>query len=526
MASTKPTHNDGNLPFTALKLLAPPVRLMSAALWKVMKQRDVKLYGVVEEFVTSACETVPGLLTLRHQSKLALGLRGRLILELCSEQADANTIKSHLQRIRFPLMPSTSSAATVKTDVKITKTVESFHMLVNTLLTDQVAKEQFFMEDFPQEYGPLFDQELEKLLWEFLIRLDQLVPVPTLAQTVSWLSEAPAVLEECAQAATQPQLLKILLQHQTCLGHLEAAASLPPNMGDSILASLSLPLSGKVPSNPQARPVKSSGDVSDAAQTPDKTPFINPVIGLISNKDVPALSSAGHQNWKGDTDGRPKFTSIKPMLPKSKCDCAEDGDRIASRRSGGRASRRSGGVKRKHAGKGESASDDEEASGSFRDPSTCPIVASCLNHQPRVVIQKLPISKPVGQAGMSFYWHRHVSPAQTSSLKALRGHQSQTSTPADVLSLDNKENHPMVASVDATSSPQQCNGEALAPPGDADDYVADSEDEATKNFKGRLFMKRYCKTKHGTYFPTLREFWKPGMAQRNLSLPLCSKRRR
>lgn len=51
---------------------------MSAALWKVLKQKDVMQYGVLEEFVTSACETVPGLLTLRHQSKLALGLRGRV----------------------------------------------------------------------------------------------------------------------------------------------------------------------------------------------------------------------------------------------------------------------------------------------------------------------------------------------------------------------------------------------------------------------------------------------------------------
>lgn len=32
------------------------------------------------------------------------------------------------------------------------------------------------------DYGPTFDQELEKLLWEFLIRLDQLLPVPNLAQ--------------------------------------------------------------------------------------------------------------------------------------------------------------------------------------------------------------------------------------------------------------------------------------------------------------------------------------------------------
>lgn len=71
---------EASLPFAALQLLAPPVRLVSAALWKVIKQRDVMQYGVVEEFVTSACETVPGLLTLRHQGKLALGLRGRVSL--------------------------------------------------------------------------------------------------------------------------------------------------------------------------------------------------------------------------------------------------------------------------------------------------------------------------------------------------------------------------------------------------------------------------------------------------------------
>lgn len=73
-------NTEASLPFDALRLLAPPVRLVSAALWKVMKQRDVSHYGVLEEFVTSACETVPGLLTVRHQGKLALGLRGRVSL--------------------------------------------------------------------------------------------------------------------------------------------------------------------------------------------------------------------------------------------------------------------------------------------------------------------------------------------------------------------------------------------------------------------------------------------------------------
>uniref|UniRef100_A0AAQ5Z0C6 TERF1-interacting nuclear factor 2 N-terminal domain-containing protein n=1 Tax=Amphiprion ocellaris TaxID=80972 RepID=A0AAQ5Z0C6_AMPOC len=204
--------NEVDLPFSALQVLAPPVRLVSAALWKVLKQRDVMQYGVVEEFVTSACETVPGLLTMRHQGKLALGLRARLILELCTTQPDVEVIKTHLERIRVP-----------RKDVKIMRTVEHFHSFVHTLLSDPAKREQYFKKEFLEDYGPKFDKELEKLLWEFLIRLDQLLPVPNLAQTVSWLSNTPPVLEECARAATQPQLLKILLQHQTCLGHLESA---------------------------------------------------------------------------------------------------------------------------------------------------------------------------------------------------------------------------------------------------------------------------------------------------------------
>ncbi|TMS02184.1 hypothetical protein E3U43_007724 [Larimichthys crocea] len=39
MATGKPKDSaDASLPFAALQLLAPPVRLVSAALWTVMKQ--------------------------------------------------------------------------------------------------------------------------------------------------------------------------------------------------------------------------------------------------------------------------------------------------------------------------------------------------------------------------------------------------------------------------------------------------------------------------------------------------------
>ncbi|KAK1889649.1 TERF1-interacting nuclear factor 2 [Dissostichus eleginoides] len=450
MTARKTKENDASLPFAALQLLAPPVRLVSAALWKVMEQRDVMHYGVVEEFVTSACETVPGLLTVRHQGKLALGLRARLIMELCSTQPDKKEIMSHLERIRAPAALSTSSA-TKKRDLKIMNTVEGFQSLVHSLLTDTTRRKHFFKEEFPVDYGPKFDQELEKLLWEFLIRLDQFFPVPNLAQTVSWLSETPSVLEACAQAASQPQLLQTLLQHQTCLGHLETAASLPPNMGDSILSSLYLPPSGKVPSDPPTGATNSFYQ-SYNTQTRDKTPFIKPVIGLISNEDL----------------------GVK-KLPE--------------------------------------------------DPSLCSLFVSCLRRQPKVILHKLSVTRAspnrTKSSSVKQQNQRRKSPVQTPTRKLNQTQKPGSERPG----LDDKENHPVLPGVIGSPSQQRTNSGTSARPGDTEDYVADSEDEATKNFKVRLFTKRYYKTKHGTYVPTLREYWKPGMARRDLSSAVGKNRR-
>ncbi|XP_019951131.2 TERF1-interacting nuclear factor 2 [Paralichthys olivaceus] len=571
MATRKPKDTDVSLPFAALQLLAPPVRLVSAAFWKVLKQRDVMQYGVVEEFVTSACDTVPGLLTVRHQGKLTLGLRGRLILELLRTQPDVKVIEAHMKRIRAPAAPSPSLSAAVRKDVKIARTVESFHSFVHVMLTDPAEREQFFKEEFPVDYGPKFDEELEKLLWEFLIRLDQLLPVPNLAQTVSWLSDAPPVLEECARSATQPQLLNILLQHQTCLGHLEPAASLPPNMGDSILDSLSLPPSGRVTSN-QGGAKTSAGDQSRR----EKTPFITPVIGLISNEDVPVMASASRRAFRGDkpatskdaTKDSLKFTVVKERQKPN--DGVKEGEEQLE--GEGDVSKRSRGMKRKQPDNRQSEIDEEEeedvagmtksgkrkiysvrqggsdqrtseseeeqlsraalASGVQKlhlpdDPSLCSLFECCLRKQPRIIIDKLPVasaSARTGGGGRSFYKEENQRRKLPVKAPMHKSTSNQLEKPdSDSAGSDDKENHPLSSSVSG-SPRRRTYTETPAAAGGSEDYVADSEDEATKNFKGRLFIKRYYKTKHGTYVPTLREYWKPGVARRDL-LSAGSKRR-
>ncbi|XP_031706587.1 TERF1-interacting nuclear factor 2 [Anarrhichthys ocellatus] len=574
MATRKHKENDVSLPFAALQLLAPPVRLVSAALWKVMKQRDVMQYGVVEEVVTSACETVPGLLTVRHQGKLALGLRGRLILELCCTQPDEKVIMPHLQRMCAPAALSSSSALAMRRDVKILRTVENFHSLVHTLLKNPTDRELFFKEEFPVDYGPKYDQELEKLLWEFLIRLDQLLPVPSLAQTVAWLSNAPAVLEECARAATQPQLLKILLQHQTCLGHLEVAASLPPNMGDSILSSLSLPPSGRIPSNPPTGAQTSGVDQSHGTQTRDKTAFITPVIRLISNEDVPVMirtKKATNEHFHPKENL--KYTAVKERHKPKDGEEQVEGERTALKRSSGmkrkqpdevqgesdeeeevfgpsssgknRISRslrngasmlkRDEGDQKTNESEGDGAVGNEECNGAAletcmtqlgiktlhlpEDPFLCSIFVSCLRSQPRVIVEKMtPASANGAAGGGNSSGTKRETPRRKSPVKAEAQIHSQPLKPdSDDPGLDDKENLPVLPSISSSPSLLRRNTVMSGLPGDADDYVADSEDEVTKNFKVRLFMKRYCKTKHGTYVPTLREYWKPGMTRRNLT---------
>ncbi|XP_045081499.1 uncharacterized protein LOC121572621 isoform X1 [Coregonus clupeaformis] len=593
MATKKSTEMDVSLPLSSLRLLAPPLRLVSAAMWKVIKERDVMHYGTLEEFVTSTCETIPGLLTSRHQAKLALGLRARLILELCHgpDPPDPAVILPQLDRIRAP----TPSSA-LKKDVKIETAVTNLHGLVEALLRDPTERALFYKVEFPSEYGPQFDQELEKLLWEFLLRLNQLLPVPNLAQTVSWLTTAPPVLEECAQAASQPQLLKTLLQHQICLGHLDSAASLPPCMGDSILSSLSLPPSGRSQQSEQSgyKPAfvatpspRTLTPLTNHRQTQNRSLPITPVIGGICNEDLPVMASANKRartckeevtiqsdsrevEEEAESTARSKYTEVESREEESDEEVkvmrrGRKRRRSARDRESKRVLRRGRGEELVRDGESEeedtTSGIDEETEGDLlrdclvqlgiaglkfpEDQRLCSYITSCLRNQPRVLIPRLtstditaPVRSqpptpsrsngtPTAGAGRS-PWGQNNRPRITArripSTRQRKLNDSSLTLDVELPASADKENcvFPSVSSPSIVPLPQMRRStEMLTSPvtSDTDDIIGDSEDEATKNFKGRLFMKRYYRTKHDTYVPTLREFWKPGLARRNLLSP-------
>ncbi|XP_071391554.1 zinc finger protein 91-like [Centroberyx affinis] len=226
------------LPLSALRLLVSPVQLLSAAVWKITQNGDVMDFRKLEEFVTSVTETVPELLSFKLKTQLIMGLRAKLVLEMCrtEQMMDHQTIQTHLDRIRVTSLPPREPESC---EAELEASVSNFLALVQTLLADPVKREHFFQEVFPVEYGPKYDSALRELMWEFLSRLAQLLPVPDLKQTACWLSAAPAVLEECVKSSYHTKQWDILLKHHQNLGHLSTNGTQSTSIGDHIFSSLS-----------------------------------------------------------------------------------------------------------------------------------------------------------------------------------------------------------------------------------------------------------------------------------------------
>ncbi|XP_051248983.1 zinc finger protein 502 isoform X2 [Dicentrarchus labrax] len=233
--------NDPSLCVSSLRLLVPPLQLLSAAMWQLAKQKDVMNYERLQEFVFMVTEAVPGLINHRQRAQLILGLRARLILELCKGSArgsvDPQAIQSHLDRLPI------TSANTDYRDAEVKTTESTFIALVQSLLKDPVERAYFFQEVFPVEYGSQYDAALHVLLWELISKLEKLLPVPDLKQTAAWLGSAPSVLEECVRSS--PEELSLIFEHYKSSGLLKMPYGPSSTIGSCIMSALSIPPSQK-----------------------------------------------------------------------------------------------------------------------------------------------------------------------------------------------------------------------------------------------------------------------------------------
>ncbi|KAM4615279.1 uncharacterized protein ACJ7VT_010449 isoform 2-T2 [Polymixia lowei] len=221
----------GRLTFSTLSLLVPTLRLMSAFAWQVVQHRNVMHYGKVEELVRLVTEMIPELLSPREKGQLLLGLRARVVLELCHTDSTANlqVIHLHLEVLQGLTKDSNIDQ---KDAEQLENSKSNFVEMVQTLLKDPGERKTFF-KVFPVHYGHQYEAALQTLVWKFISRLDKLLPIPDVKQTAEWLGTSPSVMEECGQLVLEPDQLKMLLHHH----HQQQRNRLTRDTEDSILST-------------------------------------------------------------------------------------------------------------------------------------------------------------------------------------------------------------------------------------------------------------------------------------------------
>ncbi|XP_031421247.1 zinc finger protein 527-like isoform X2 [Clupea harengus] len=232
-----PQHRSHNVPLSSLRLCVPPLRLLSAFMWQVAEQRRVKYYNRLEEFVSVVLEMVPDLLSAKERAELLLGLRARFILELCRDTPSVklNIMQPHLDRLR---MIAETASIDRSGDPMVDVAVRNFVDLIQIILKSPQEKKRYFQDIYPLHYGAKYDTALQSLVWEFLCRLEELLPVPSFHQAASWFDEDPLHLEDSLQM--EPKKVQNLLQYVKTFGHLDPGSSSSPITPNTILSTMSV----------------------------------------------------------------------------------------------------------------------------------------------------------------------------------------------------------------------------------------------------------------------------------------------
>ncbi|XP_030005672.1 uncharacterized protein LOC115429965 isoform X2 [Sphaeramia orbicularis] len=256
-----------DFPVHYLRLLAPPLQIFSATMWQVVQQGLVDHYGMLEEFVTMVTELVPELMSYSQRAQLILGLRARLVLELCRGEppVDMPTIQPHLDRIKAPVSTGKDPHVTIN---QVEESEVNFVELVHSLQADPSKRKYFFEEVFPVYFGSKYDAALEMLVWEFVSRLEELLPVPDFTQLASLLGDSPSFLEECLQSFFPSDDVKAILEHHRDLGHFEEKDPRLLPMDDCILSSLSLPSVTNPASNTASSPPTTPSEDKEHVEDP------------------------------------------------------------------------------------------------------------------------------------------------------------------------------------------------------------------------------------------------------------------
>ncbi|XP_078400854.1 uncharacterized protein LOC144682266 isoform X2 [Cetorhinus maximus] len=130
---------------------ALPLRITSAALWNSVKRQQTENYERILEFVNIIWQQAAGLVTYRHYLKLCIAFKAK-------SRRDAH--KERQCRLQF-------------------------RKLVVLLIRDEDYREQYLQDELEEEYGSLFMASTQRLFWEFLERLESILPQPRIDQLLA-----------------------------------------------------------------------------------------------------------------------------------------------------------------------------------------------------------------------------------------------------------------------------------------------------------------------------------------------------
>ncbi|KAM9817617.1 uncharacterized protein ACB057_002918 [Neosynchiropus ocellatus] len=265
-----------SLPLSSVRLMVPPLQLVSAAIWQTVQKRMLADYGMLEGFVAVVTNVLPELLTSSERAQLTLGLRARLILELCKHKGivDHGLLQPHLGRIR-------SLAEAFQADSgDVALSGSTFSEFIQQLLSNPSEGKHLFQKVYPEEFFRQCDNALDKLMVVFLSRLEKFLPSFTFQQVAAMCTDVSSVLEDSVVSVSRREDLRTLLQHQRDMQQKPATglpAQLPddadwdvPQSDDSTIATEigtdSHPESHETcPSLPQQDPEKNGTDQVKAA---------------------------------------------------------------------------------------------------------------------------------------------------------------------------------------------------------------------------------------------------------------------
>ncbi|XP_066570042.1 serine-rich adhesin for platelets [Amia ocellicauda] len=210
------------------------LRIVAAGLWSVMKNRAVAHYDRIVDFLDVIHKQIPNLVEFRHYIKICVGLKAKIILDMFSSNQPLLSIMKKLN-VFFPANGFENCTSTRRDRQKLRRCCHQFRRLVLRMIRDDSYRKTYVEEELEDEYGELFTAALEKLLWEYLERLESGLPKTTIEQLLAFkgdtqcLTEGENLLAEllARESHSVPTVLQSLLQCAAMQSSPQEPESLP-----------------------------------------------------------------------------------------------------------------------------------------------------------------------------------------------------------------------------------------------------------------------------------------------------------